>query len=307
MINANYRNEIPIALPPTIQAIAQTFRQRQINPEKGHQVYANTLAVYAVHTYLQWFGLQSDLERSESWQSVDQTLMDTGSLLLPKIGTLECRPVLPGETTCHIPADAWCDSHRDRWANRIGYVAVLLNESMTSAKIVGFLPRVEEIEDIPLTDFRSDEDMLNYLSLIEQTDPVWLRQYSDAGQTWTTQWQTPSSKGIVASGWRSHPLTYADPQLTSEDPPLSEILLQVDTEPLSVSACRVTLLISSPDDKKLLPAQLRIKVLDEFGGIQANPKPKDKLITLKFLGNLKERFYIQLNLNNFQLIHGFVI
>lgn len=71
---------------------AQTFYQRQANPHKAKQIskqiYLNTLAVEAVHIYLSWLGIASDLPANQrvclrawlegtitgGWQSVEALL-----------------------------------------------------------------------------------------------------------------------------------------------------------------------------------------------------------------------------------------
>lgn len=49
---------------------AQQFATEQTTPQKGKKVYLNTLAVYAVHTYLSWFQIETNLAQSDSWQPV---------------------------------------------------------------------------------------------------------------------------------------------------------------------------------------------------------------------------------------------
>ncbi|NJL51498.1 MAG: DUF1822 family protein, partial [Hydrococcus sp. SU_1_0] len=63
-------------MPLTLKAhqIANQFRQQQVNTQKGKQVYLNTLAVQVVSDYLNWFAIKTDLEASDSWNPVIQSL-----------------------------------------------------------------------------------------------------------------------------------------------------------------------------------------------------------------------------------------
>jgi hypothetical protein len=49
---------VPLALEA--HSRAEEFRRYQSNPGKAKQVYLNTLAVYAVHVYLQCRGFETD-------------------------------------------------------------------------------------------------------------------------------------------------------------------------------------------------------------------------------------------------------
>lgn len=51
-------------------------------------------------------------------------------MVIPGIGFLECRPVLPGETTILLPEEV-----RE---NRIGYVGVQFSDRLDSVQLLGF-------------------------------------------------------------------------------------------------------------------------------------------------------------------------
>lgn len=59
-----------------------------------------------------------------------RAIFDVADLLLPGIGKLECRPVLPGESKIILPAEVI--------QNRIGYVALQFNEQLDSVELLGF-------------------------------------------------------------------------------------------------------------------------------------------------------------------------
>lgn len=147
---SDYRKTDPkifaVPLTKADRSIAQKFRERQGLAQQAERVYRNTLAVKAVQYYLQCLEIETDLEASDSWDPVMQTLADVADLDVTNWGKLECRPVSPGEESVYIPPEVWDDS--------IGCVAVAIDPSdpkaIFEAKLLGFVPRPQqEIEDIP--------------------------------------------------------------------------------------------------------------------------------------------------------------
>ena len=61
-----------VLLDREAHAIARRFAVKQATPQKGKQTYLNTLAVYAVHNYLKWLQIESDLSSSDSWHLLEQ-------------------------------------------------------------------------------------------------------------------------------------------------------------------------------------------------------------------------------------------
>jgi hypothetical protein len=172
---------VPLALAAHSQA--DQFRRYQTNPQKGKQVYLNTLAVYAVNFYLQCLGFETELEASDSWNPTLQTLMDTADLMLKSYGKIECRPVLPKTNTVCIPPEVW--------EGRISYFAVGLNESLREATLLGFTPQVQT-QEFPLTQLQDLDELGRYLLSLRQSQAVphsvrlsqWLENVFEAG------WQT---------------------------------------------------------------------------------------------------------------------
>ena len=71
---------------PEARHQAEQFYRQQATPEKGEQVRLNTLAVSFVNFYLECMGFETDLENSDSWNPVQQTLMDAAALCLKNLG-----------------------------------------------------------------------------------------------------------------------------------------------------------------------------------------------------------------------------
>ena len=149
---------LTLPLPVRAHQLADRLRQQQSHPNKGKQVYLNTLAVFAVHASLQNLGIVTDLEGSDSQDSVLASLSDVADLVLPAIGRLECRAVLPAATTVHIPLPVWDD--------RVGYVAVQLAADLRQATLLGFVPQVAT-EELPLDQLLPLGELLNHLESLQ--------------------------------------------------------------------------------------------------------------------------------------------
>jgi Protein of unknown function (DUF1822) len=175
---------VPLALAAHSQA--DRFRRNQNHPQKGKQIYLNTLAVYAVNFYLQCLGLETDLEASDSWNPSLHTLMDVADLTVKDYGKLECRPVLPQKNIVIIPPEVW--------EGRISYIAVRLNESLREATLLGFTPQVRTRE-FPLAQLQDLDELGRYLQPLHQPEELpysvrlsqWLENAFEAG------WQTLES------------------------------------------------------------------------------------------------------------------
>lgn len=136
--------------------LARQFAAEQATPKKGKQVYLNTLAVCAVHNYLNLLQVETDLSQGHSWNPGIRALFNVADLVLPDIGKLECCPVLPGESAFSLPLEVTED--------RIGYVAVQFNQSLNKVQLLGFVPAVEILDtssQILIKDLQSLESLLS--------------------------------------------------------------------------------------------------------------------------------------------------
>lgn len=159
-----YTNRSMFTVPLTSKAykLAKSFKSQYENSTKAQQVYLNTLAVYAVETYCECLGIETDLENSDSLNPVMQPLMNIADLEIEGIGKIECRPVLPEDEFCYIPVDTW--------ENRIGYIVVEIDELSREATLLGFYPPVnalEMMEEISLDSFLPLESFIDYLNRLE--------------------------------------------------------------------------------------------------------------------------------------------
>jgi hypothetical protein len=167
----------PIYLPVAAHQLAAQYRQLQTNAQRGKQAYLNTLATYAVDYYLRCLGWSTAWERSDSRNPAILRFLDVADLMLPQLGRLECRPLLPEATALEIPTETLDD--------RIGYVAVQLSPDLETANLLGFVPIAAA--SIPLRDLRSIEQLLLHL------------EQRGASTVNLRQWLT----GIVDQSWQS--------------------------------------------------------------------------------------------------------
>jgi Protein of unknown function (DUF1822) len=304
-------------LPITDQAhrSADRFRQQQPNPAKAKQVYLNTLAVQAVQTYLSWWGIATDLNASDSWNPAMQALTDTADLLLPGIGRLECRSVLPGDTDCRVPPEVWSD--------RIGYVAVQFDAALRAATLLGFVTRVTR-ERVPIVQLQALEELFDSLQPANRPAvdrPIHLSQWL---------------KGAVETGWQTVE-ELLGPQfprwsfrgggsLHSVEPPMirgnllnlgigvgigleeTSVALFVGVLPTETEFMEVWIRVCPINEQTYLPTGLAVMVLDaeDIVVMQAQSRHTD-MIQLRFSGVLGEMFSIKVTLGRQSVIKVFVI
>ncbi len=288
---------VPLALKAHTRA--EQFRRYQSNPQKAKQVYLNTLAVYAVNIYLQCRGFETDLEQSASWNPAMQTLMDVADLVVKNRGKLECRPLLPNAEVVWVPAEVW--------AERIGYVAVQLNESLREATVLGFVEKVARME-LPLIQLRSLADLPGY---INQFSPLvklsqWFENVFEAG------WQAMASlietePAELAFSFRGA-LEVKGCKLIGLGTLSQSVALIVAIEE-SEQEINISVEVQPSKGQTYLPANLQLMVLNEDGEavIDAHARNDNKNIQLEFGGEPGDRFSVKVALGDVSVTENFVI
>jgi Protein of unknown function (DUF1822) len=313
---------LTFTMPLTLKAhqIANQFRQQQVNTQKGKQVYLNTLAVQVVSDYLNWFAIKTDLEASDSWNPVIQSLADTADLIVQGKGKVECRPVLPGEEFCQVPLEVL--------SNRIGYVVVQFNRELSEATLLGFVPAVTTPE-IPLSQLRSLDELLEHLDSVSPSPERTLVQLS--------QWL----QNLFAAGWQSidtflelqsNTLAYDDVRSgvnTRDEEDTGCVkgikLIDLGMQLKEQTFALIVSLIPQTDDKvaiqvKLrpnrgskqtyLPPNLKLALLSQKGETlhEVESRSQDNSIQLKqFKCPVGKIFTIQVALNNVKIIEDFQV
>ena len=147
-----------IDIPLSVRLRLKEIADRQERSCQAEIVYRNQLAVYATYAYMQYMGVPVDLENSYSQNPLFQKLSNTGALMVRDLGHLECRPVGHSAADLYIPEDVWGD--------RIGYIAVQLNQDQSEAKLLGFVKAVG-CTTVPLSQLESISTFLDYLEQLE--------------------------------------------------------------------------------------------------------------------------------------------
>jgi len=145
MANLQMLNETVLPMPITRKAIqtAEQFAAAIPNPQKSEQVYLNTLAVQAVHDYLQLMGIDTNLQQSDSWNPVVRMCEDVADLMVTGLGKLECRPILSDilpalKTPIQSSTVPLCPIPLEVQDERIGYIVVDIDQQTKRATLLGF-------------------------------------------------------------------------------------------------------------------------------------------------------------------------
>lgn len=281
---------------------AQEFQRYQSNPKKAKQVYLNTLAVYAVNFYLQCRGFETDLEKSASWNPVMQRLMDTADLVVKNRGKLECRPVLPDTEVVCVPLETWED--------RIGYVAVQLNESLREATLLGFVEKVTRSE-LPLSQLRSLEALPRYLNQAKLPVLVNLSQWFES--VFEAGWQAVDAilgtqPTQLAFCYRSVPKV-SRCKLIELGTPNQCVAMIVAVTQESEQEMSISVEVQPPKGQTYLPSNLQVMVIDGDGEtvMDAHTQRENKTIQFELGGEPGDCFDVKVALGNISVTENFAI
>ncbi|WP_169220661.1 DUF1822 family protein [Brasilonema sp. UFV-L1] len=330
---------IGVPLTSIAHEYARQFEVEQATSQKGKQVYLNTLAVYAVHSFLQLMDIATDISQSNSWHPIIRRFHNVADLILPEFGCLECRPVLTGEKVISLPKEATED--------RIGIVAVLFEEHLEQVHMLGFapadaagwLPQEIQISQLQPLDLLLDQlekvaaqkssiaktssqvsDNTQFLQ-IQATDITqnltivnlsqWLQNFVDAGwQTVQEIFGTQRAYLIFAtrSAEFSQSIVRAQ-QISLGMLPTDEQLALVVAVVPKVAQKRQIILQVHPTKSHTLPPGLQSIVLDTNGNIllRVEAKNADNKIQLKIDGKPGEQFRLKIALREASFTKDFVI
>jgi Protein of unknown function (DUF1822) len=263
--------------------MAQTFARQQPTPEKREQIYRNTLAVYAVHHYLQLLGIPTDLTAGDCWNPIVRLALDVADLEVTGRGRLECRPVEPDQAVCLIPTEAQVD--------RIGYIVVAIDAAQQEATLLGFVDRVSGTA-LERRELRSLTQLPAYL---QQVQPRTLLSQWFEG-IFHGAWQTleevfaPQSKDIAWAGLgnlRSAQIRRAKTLdlglLLNQKTVALVIAIQPEVSGTSTVGNLTVLIQVLPMGKEVhLPPGLKLKVNLESECAEVEARAADNLIQLEF-------------------------
>ncbi|MDJ0717825.1 MAG: DUF1822 family protein [Prochloraceae cyanobacterium] len=280
-----------LTVPLTVSARdrAREFAAQQATPEKGLRVYLNTLAVWAVHRYLKWLQIDTDVDRGDSWHPGLRAIFDVADLVISNGCKLECRPILEGETEILIPKEVS--------QNRIGYVVVKFSDRAEEVQLLGYFPTIapEIPESISINDLQPLDELLELLTNLEnQTTKLsqWLQNIFDAGWQKIEDLLAPQTPALA---FRSSSVKRAKLIELGSD---RTVVLLVSLKPESDRQLGINLRVSSTEEQIELPSQLKLRVITETGQVfrEITSNLGDTFMQYEFSGHPGEKFSLTLGL-----------
>ncbi|MEC4891855.1 MAG: DUF1822 family protein [Oscillatoria sp. PMC 1050.18] len=304
------KENYPLVVPITIKdhEQAQKFRSFHSQPQKRKEVYLNTLAVLAVNFHLKCLGIETNLAASDSWHPTMQTLGNIADLEVKDIGKLECRFVLPEAEFCEIPLEVCSD--------RIGYIAVQMNQALTEATIVGFVAKVT-IAKLPLSQFKPLDELIDKLPPVVHLSD-WIEDI------FTASWHTieelcQPQLNQLAFNFRSPGMLNKNLVKNSPDDIKrgkflelenagERIALLVGLESKAIPEMAIWVQISPTGENTYLPDNLQLCILDSKGEeVMKSQARSSKSIKFKFTAETGEIFSVQVNLGDAILTEEFLV
>ncbi len=313
---------LPLPLTQAAQTIAHRFAHQQ-PPQIAERVRLNTLAVCLVKDYLDLMGIATDVTASDSWNPVARLCADVADLVIPNVGSLECRPITSLATACDVPPETWSD--------RIGYAVVQIDETTQEAALLGFVPTATA--SIALNQLQSPEDLLDHLDQIKQVQLSAISAaVSDAVGTAVTQLSQWFQDNFTA-GWQTLDALINPPAgafatrqrrdlAALENVPAGmirraqatdwgerSVVLAVEISPAANQQTHIHLKVFPAGDNVYLRPEVSLAVLDDSGAtfLVARSAATDNYIQLQFSGDPGERFSVQLAFEELITLAEFVI
>ncbi|MUG94102.1 DUF1822 family protein [Scytonema sp. UIC 10036] len=299
--------------------ISEKSSQGQRNLQKSREIYLNTLAILAVDFYFQCMEIDTELEKSYGLDSVLASLMNTASLYIKGKGLLECRPVLPKQEYCDIPAEVLSE--------RIGYMVIEIDEDDRQARILGFVESVQN-EKLPLTRLKPLQYFLGYLQKL----PVEVSSRASANLVKDTVTKVSDRliklsqwfEGLFNNEWELSVATARDispVNVTGQEEVggakiirlmhLSEpVLLIIHQIRLSQDEVEILLRLYPASESIFLLNGVKMELLDD----EDNPVPQlvkqakaSNWLQLRFRGNVGDKFSLRISYEDDSVTEKFVI
>ncbi len=287
-----------VALANDAHEIAQKCASGIASPIKAKQVYANTLAVYAVDFYLRCMGFDPDWLYSASRNPLLIKLMNVADLAIKDIGKIECIPVSQDLEKCDIPPESENE--------RVGYIPVQINETQTQATILGF--STQKSGTIKLDRLADLEYAIEYLTNLEQPAIVklrgWLNGLVDSGWETLDRVLNPAQqrlfyRGAVNRGQKIDLFTSAG---------ITSSTLVVDIKSTEVPQEVDVLIQVYPTDQNELPDGVKLTIGDDAETMMtAISKSGDNWIQLNFTAVFDEEFTVTVGVGETAVVKKFAI
>ncbi len=323
-MNSIEKGFLTLPLTEAARRTSEQFAKEQPTPQKEEQVRLNTLAVCVVNEYLQLMGIPTNLTAGDSWNPIVRMCADVADLEIIDVGRLECRPLTCFSPTCPIPPEVGSE--------RIGYVVVLLSESLREATLLGFSPRTAT-EELPLTQLQAPEDLLTHLHQLKESVAAspsvaarrtavnlsrWLDRVFDKGWQ-AVETRLSSEEPSLAFSLRSFdPSEAADldrPETPIKRVKLIDLGMQddrsvglfVELGPQVDLLINICLKVLPTGDRRYLPPDLQLMVLDESGAVflSAQSRSADNYLQLQFRGEPGDEFSVKVALGDVSITENF--
>lgn len=312
-MNLTQSPTINVLLDKHAHHYARLFAAEQANPQKGKRVYLNTLAVYAVYSYLKWLAIKTSLDQSDCWHPGLRAIFDIADLVLPNIGKLECRPLLPGEKLLLLPSEVI--------ENRIGYVVVEFTEELDKVQLLGFLPSnyINQLtEAISVEQLQPLDNLIN--KIYQEKLYVNLRQWLQG--IFQQEWQPLDSllpvDGIalrtlgkdVSLGKSKEKSISRGKVIDWESDRIKQIIiLVININYQPENQVDICLRLYPEAQNTHLPLGLQVTVLNqlEIPCMEAQTRNTDDWIELEFSCQPEEKFTVKMVLDQVSMIEYFIV
>ena len=308
-------NYLQVPLGKDAHQKAEEFAAQQDSVEKGKQVYLNTLAVYAVNNYLKWLNIETALHQSDSWDWSIRTFFDIADLMLPSVGRIECRPVLPGENVVVLPQEVTQE--------RIGYVAVGFGKQLDFVEILGFVPAkliIGQSQIIEINKFESIDLLIDIINRRKNLNNLcqWLEGVFDG------DWQSPEL--VLAGNLRSLKLgneyrgaatvTRQDKDYITNSISRAKIvdvgrqvILLMEFTPTNSAVFDIRLRVYPAENTVHLPANLQLTIYDESGNacMKTQSETANDWMQVEFDCQHEEKFSVELKLGETNISEEFIV
>ena len=320
-------SQLIVPLGKTIHAIASEFAAEQTTSQKGKKIYLNTLAVYAVHSYLKWLQIETDLSQGNSWHPGLRSLFDVADLVVPGVGKLECCSFLPGETALSLPLEATQD--------RFGYVAVQFDENLNEVQLLGFVSANDVTNNsqfISIADLQSLDTLLSYIPANSEPALDVMSVFATSKQLVNlSSWRD----GIFAAGWQAADALFSRAivpalsvrsikqlrrcdrlEATSGGKLINlgmqvvdcTVALTIRIEAVADAEVDICLRVYPTSGQNYLPLGLQLILLDEVGTncLIATARNADNYLQMQFSVKIEEQFGVKMVLREFSTEEYFI-
>ena len=288
-----------IPLLDSDRAIAKQFAAEQATPEKGLQVYLNTLSVWAVHRYLSWLQIETDITQSDCWNAGLRAMFNVADLVLADGRKIECRSIQAPVDKIIIPLEV----RRDR----IGVMGIQFGESLDEVQLLGFFPANFELpSEIDLRDF---QDLDVFLEALENSSPVtqlvclreWLENIFTEGWDDITNIISPKTPAFAFRQGTIQRAKVIDLEIP--------LILSISLKPEREEKLKIGLQLHPFEDNEVLPQNLKLMVFTAEGKLfrEIIVRDGDSFIQYEFRGNFSEKFSLKVIFRDIELKESFLI